>query len=72
MKKMSNSISQRKKKRDNPKLESDRIFKSATPKYTLDWYIVSGLQVSSSVAMSTRGMGDLLIWDLARVVGISL
>ena len=22
-----------------PKLKSDRIFKSATPKYTLDWYV---------------------------------
>ena len=22
-----------------PELKSDRIFKSATPKYTLDWYI---------------------------------
>ena len=62
-----------KEKRDNPKLKSDRIFKSATPKYTLDWYVKWVASVLVLAAMSTRGMSDLLIWDLSlSVVGISL
>jgi len=73
MKKMSKLDFTEKEKRDNPKLKSDRIFKSATPKYTLDWYVKWVASVLVLAAMSTRGMSDLLIWDLSlSVVGISL
>ena len=52
---------------------SNRIFKSATPKYTVDWYVKWVASVLVLAAMSTRGMSDLLIWDLSlSVVGISL
>jgi len=73
MKKMSKLDFTEKEKRDNPKLKSDRIFKSATPKYTLDWYVKWVASAFVLAAMSTRGMSDLLIWDLSlSVVGISL
>ena len=73
MKKMSKLDFTEKEKRDNPKLKSDRIFKSATPKYTLDWYVKWIASVLVLAAMSTRGMTDLLLWDLSlSVVGISL
>ena len=73
MKKMSKLDFTEKEKRDNPKLKSDRIFKSATPKYTLDWYVKWIASVLVLAAMSTRGMSDLLLWDLSlSVVGISL
>ncbi len=73
MKKMSKLDFTEKEKRDNPKLKSDRIFKSATPKYTLDWYVKWVASILVLAAMSTRGMSDLLIWDLSlSVVGISL
>ena len=73
MKKMSKLDFTEKEKRDNPKLKSDRIFKSATPKYTLDWYVKWVASVLVLAAMSTRGMTDLLLWDLSlSVVGISL
>ena len=73
MKKMSKLDFTEKEKRDNPKLKSDRIFKSATPKYTLDWYVKWVASVLVLAAMSTRGMSDLLLWDLSlSVVGISL
>ena len=73
MKKMSKLDFTEKEKRDNPKLKSDRIFKSATPKYTLDWYVKWIASVLVLAAMSTRGMSELLLWDLSlSVVGISL
>lgn len=73
MKKMSKLDFTEKEKRDNPKLKSDRIFKSATPKYTLDWYVKWVASILVLAAMSTRGMSDLLLWDLSlSVVGISL
>ena len=73
MKKMSKLDFTEKEKRDNPKLKSDRIFKSATPKYTLDWYVKWVASVLVLAAMSTRGMSELLLWDLSlSVVGISL
>jgi|TARA_B110000285_G_C14903381_1_gene504352 hypothetical protein len=52
---------------------SKRIFKSATPKYTLDWYIkwvASGFVLT---AMSIRGINGWVIVDLyLSVIGIFL
>ena len=44
---------------------SDRLFKSATPKYTADWYLkwISSAFVLS--AMSMRGIEGLQIYDLS-------
>ena len=50
---------------------SKRIFKSATPKYTLDWYIkwlASGFVLA---AMSRRGIPELQYLDLLlSVIGV--
>ena len=43
---------------------SKRIFKSATPKYTLDWYIKWIASAFILVAMSFRGIDGLQIYDL--------
>ena len=52
---------------------SDRIFKSATPKYTLDWYIKWIASVFVLVAMSFRGVAGYEIYDLIlSIVGIAL
>ena len=52
---------------------SDRIFKSATPKYTLDWYIKWVASVFVLVAMSFRGVAGYEIYDLVlSMVGIAL
>lgn len=52
---------------------STRIFKSATPKYTLDWYIKWVASALVLCAMSIRGMEGLQMYDLGlSVVGISL
>ena len=73
MKKMSKLDFTEKQKKLVPELKSPRILKSATPKYTLDWYVKWVASVLVLAAMSTRGMSDLLIWDLSlSVVGISL
>lgn len=62
-----------KEKRLVPELKSERIFKSATPKYTTDWYVKWVASIMVLAAMSTRGMEGLLLWDLSlSVVGISL
>ena len=42
---------------------SKRIFKSATPKYTYDWYIKWGSSILLLCAMATRSSPDLAIWD---------
>tara|TARA_B100002019_G_C21268287_1_gene600669 strand:- start:1671 stop:2006 length:336 start_codon:yes stop_codon:yes gene_type:complete len=56
-----------------PKLKSDRIFKSATPKYTLDWYVKWVASIFVLAAMSMRGLEGLQIYDLSlSVVGIVL
>jgi hypothetical protein len=64
---------------DNPKYtpeeleKSKRIFKSATPKYTLDWYVKWVASIFVLCAMSIRGVEGLQMFDLAlSVVGISL
>lgn len=55
------------------KLKSNRIFKSATPKYTLDWYIKWVASSFILVAMSMRGVDGLQFYDLTiSTVGITL
>lgn len=52
---------------------SDRIFKSATPKYTLDWYIKWVASAIVLVAMSLRGIPEWAFVDLMfSIVGIFL
>jgi hypothetical protein len=43
---------------------SKRIFKSATPKYTADWYIKWVSSVIVLMAMSIRGVPELVLYDL--------
>ena len=50
---------------------SKRIFKSATPKYTVDWYLKWVSSVIVLAAMSMRGVPELVVYDLyLSVVGI--
>ena len=50
---------------------SKRIFKSATPKYTVDWYLKWVSSVVVLAAMSMRGVPELVVYDLyLSVVGI--
>lgn len=52
---------------------SKRIFKSATPKYTPDWYIKWVASALVLCAMSIRGVEGLQMYDLSlSAVGISL
>ena len=52
---------------------SDRIFKSATPKYTLDWYVKWVASLFVLAAISIRGIEGLGMYDLGlSIVGISL
>ena len=52
---------------------SRRIQKSATPKYTLDWYIKWVASIFVLAAMSLRGVEGLQFWDLGlSVIGITL
>ncbi len=54
-------------------IKSNRISKSATPKYTRDWYLkwlASALILS---AMSIRGLVDLVMYDLwLSFLGVTL
>lgn len=51
---------------------SKRIFKSATPKYTLDWYIKWVASAFVLAAMSIRGIEGLQQIDLLlSVIGIT-
>jgi len=51
--------------------QSKRIFKSATPKYTADWYLKWISSVFVLAAMSIRGLEGLQIWDLSlSTIGI--
>ena len=53
--------------------KSRRIFKSATPKYTPDWYIKWVASVFVLVAMSIRGVEEYIMYDLyLSTIGISL
>ena len=56
-----------------PKLKSPRIFKSATPKYTLDWYVKWVASVFVMIAMSMRGMEEFILYDFSlSIIGIAL
>ena len=59
---------------DEKELEnSKRIFKSATPKYTLDWYIKWVASIVILMAMSIRGVDGYQIYDLyLSLIGIFL
>ncbi len=51
---------------DQKELEnSKRIFKSATPKYTVDWYVKWVASVLVLAAMSVRGIEHMQLWDLS-------
>lgn len=53
--------------------KSTRIFKSATPKYTTDWYVKWVASIFVLVAMSFRGVSGYETYDLyLSMVGISL
>ena len=50
---------------------SKRWFKSATPKYTLDWYIKWIASIFILAAMSVRGVEGLQFFDLSlSIVGV--
>jgi hypothetical protein len=52
---------------------SKRIFKSATPKYTKDWYIKWIASAFVLTAMSIRGIEGLQIYDLSlSLIGVAL
>ena len=62
-------------KRDMPSQEelknSKRWFKSATPKYTTDWYIKWVASVFLLVAISLRGIEGLQLYDLIfSIIGL--
>ena len=53
--------------------KSKRIFKSATPKYTLDWYVKWVASIFVLCAMAMRGIEGLQMADLSlSLVGVSL
>jgi fatty-acid desaturase len=52
---------------------SNRIQKSATPKYTLDWYIKWIASALLLVGMSMRGIAELIVFDLSiSAIGVTL
>ena len=52
--------------------KSNRWFKSATPKYTLDWYIKWVSSIIILAAMSVRGVEGLQFYDLSlSIVGVA-
>lgn len=52
---------------------SKRIFKSATPKYTLDWYVKWIASIFVMAAMSMRGLEGFQLVDLTlSIIGIAL
>ena len=60
---------------ENPSPEelkySKRWFKSATPKYTPDWYIKWASSIFILVAMSMRGVEGLQLYDLSlSIIGV--
>lgn len=53
--------------------KSNRIFKSATPKYTTDWYVKWIASIFVLVAMSFRGVSGYEAYDLyLSIIGIAL
>ena len=70
---MKNKLFDEKEKKVNPKLNSPRILKSATPKYTVDWYLKWVASVFILSALSMRGIDGFQIYDLGlSVVGVAL
>lgn len=54
-------------------LNSKRIFKSATPKYDLSWYVKWIASVFVLIGMSVRGVPDLAFFDMIfSIVGVGL
>ena len=52
---------------------SKRIQKSATPKYTVDWYVKWIASIFILAALSMRGLDGLQIYDLGfSIIGIGL
>ena len=52
---------------------SNRIQKSATPKYTLDWYVKWVASIMILIGMSIRGIDGLQVYDLSvSITGIAL
>ena len=52
---------------------SKRIQKSATPKYTVDWYVKWVASLFILAALSMRGLEGLQIYDLCfSIIGIGL
>lgn len=50
---------------DKKELEnSTRIFKSATPKYTADWYVKWTASIFIMISMSMRGIPEYQVYDL--------
>ncbi len=67
-------MSMQKREFDRRELEnSKRIFKSATPKYTIDWYIKWIASITILAAMSMRGIEGLESTDLIlSCIGVAL
>ncbi len=58
---------------EEEQLGSNRIFKSATPKQTLDWYIKWIASMFVLTGMSIRGLEGLQLYDLTvSIIGVSL
>lgn len=52
---------------------SKRIFKSATPKYTVDWYIKWVASALVLTSMGVRGIPELVVIDLTTsILGVFL
>ena len=52
---------------------SKRIFKSATPKYTLDWYLKWVASALVLTSMGVRGIPELVVIDLtSSILGVGL
>jgi len=52
--------------------KSNRWFKSATPKYTFDWYIKWIASIFILAAMSMRGVEGLQLYDLSlSIIGVA-
>ena len=51
---------------------SNRIFKSATPKYTIDWYVKCTASFFILISMSMRGIEGLQFIDLCfSLIGVT-
>ncbi len=52
---------------------SKRLFKSATPKYTFDWYVKWIASIFILAALSIRGVEGMQYYDLVlSVIGVAL